>query len=153
MRVAVAVDGDTDPAHVRKARESLLSMVGERERLEHRVPHEDVLHRRLVEHLARGRERSERSIGVDEAGRQEGVRAEHRVRLEPAVHGRGERGVPRPRGREQERLVGALRWRGKPLQERRGPGEAPVGAERLYEVVLVLRRSARRRRRERREAP
>ena len=149
MRVAVAVDRDPEPAHVGQARERLLAVVGERERLEHRVPHEDVLHGRLVEHLARGRERAKRGVGVDEAGRQEGVRAEHRVGLEPAVHGGGERGVPGPRGGEEERLVGALRGRRESLEERRGPGEVPVGAERLYQMVLVRRRSAR----ERREAP
>jgi hypothetical protein len=77
VRVAVAVDGDTEPTHVSKACE----------RLEHHVPHEDALRDRLVEHLARVREHAERGVGFDEAGGQEGVRAEHWVGLEPAVHG------------------------------------------------------------------
>lgn len=153
MRVAVAVDRNAEPPHVSQAREGLLAMVGERERLEQRVPHEDALHGRLVEHLACGRELAERRVGVDEAGGEERVGAEDGVRLEPPVHGRGERRVPGPRGGEEDRLVGALRGRGEALEERRGAREAAAGAQRLHEVVRVRGRRRRRLGRERRHAP
>uniref|UniRef100_A0A0E0CAA7 Uncharacterized protein n=1 Tax=Oryza meridionalis TaxID=40149 RepID=A0A0E0CAA7_9ORYZ len=123
VRVAVAVDRNAEPPHVSQARKGLLAMVGERERLEQRVPHEDALHRRLVEHLACGRELAERRVGVDEAGGEERVGAEDGVRLEPPVHGRGERRVPGPRGGEEDRLVrcvGAGRpWRSAAARARR----------------------------------
>lgn len=152
VRVAVAVDRNAEPPHVGQARERLVAMVSEREGLEQRVPHEDVLVGRLVEHLARGRERAERGVGVDEAGREERVGAEDRVGLEPAMDGRGKRGVPGPGGGLEERLVGALRGRGEAREERGGAGEAAAGAERLDEVVRVGRRGRRAGRRQGRPA-
>jgi hypothetical protein len=99
VRVAVAVDGDAKAAHVRQPPERLLAMVGEREGLEHRVPHEDVLQGRLVEHLARGRQRVERGVGVDEAER-------------------GRSGTPGP-----PRAAGARRQRARRPRTVRRPGE------------------------------